>query len=160
MLIDAMRMIAVLAVVGFTSILYAKAGDPADVIPCSPPCKDGDVICTWNSGGNGFGGGTDCQRKCGSPVGNGDACKLSLNNTCYWGWTKAAGWACFSGPPPCDQDGSVIGSAYLTCAEYKHDYGGCDCQSCCSNLCHCQDLEEGKSECVCGKTSVHNEKTM
>jgi len=163
MLLDAKRLIAVLVVIGLTSMSYAEAGEPTDVIPCSPPCKNSDVICTWNNGGNGFGGGTDCQRKCGSPVGNGDACKLSLNKTCYWGWTEAAGWACFSGVPPCDPDGSVIGSAYMTCAELKQDYGGCegtsDCQSCCSKLCHCRNVDEGKSECLCGKSSVRYEQS-
>ena len=122
---------------------------------CTPPCKNGEVICTWDNGGNGFNGSSSCQRACGPPVGSGDACKLSANKTCYWGWTKDAGWACFSGPPPCVPDNSVIGSAYLTCADLKEDYGGCqgtsNCNSvCCSKKCHCVDLEEEKSECVCG----------
>ena len=123
---------------------------------CTSPCKDGEVICTWNDGGNGFNGSTNCQRSCGPPVGNGTACALSSNKTCYWGWTEKSGWACFSGPPPCSQDKDVIGSAYLTCADFQRDYGGCEgrsgdgCKTCCSGKCHCVDLVEDKSECVCG----------
>ena len=123
---------------------------------CTPPCKTGEVICTWDSGGNGFNGSTSCQRACGAPVGSGAACKMSANNTCWWGWTKEAGWACFSGPPPCSPDKDVIGSAYLTCAEFQRDYGGCEgqsgheCDICCSKKCHCVDLIEDKSECQCG----------
>ena len=46
---------------------------------CTPPCKTGEVICTWDSGGNGFNGSTSCQRACGAPVGSGSACKMSAN---------------------------------------------------------------------------------
>ena len=136
--------------------VFSASRQPEDPVPiCTPPCKDGGVICTWNNGGNGFNGSSSCQRACGSPVGSGEACKLSYNKTCYWGWIKEVGWACFSGPPPCVPDGSVIGSAYLTCADLKKAYGGCqgtsNCISvCCSKLCHCVDLEEEKSECSCG----------
>ena len=127
---------------------------PMVTLVCIPPCPDGGVICTWNNGGNGYNGSEDCQRKCGSPVGNNEACKDSANKTCWWGWTKSAGWACFSGPPPCSDDGDVILSAYMTCAELQSGYGGCphtaDCTGCCSKKCHCQDLIEDKSECLCG----------
>lgn len=151
----------VLTLVAATACAARRVEDvPESVILCSPLCKDGEVICTWIEGGNGFAGGTDCQRKCGSPVGGGEACKMSANNTCYWAWTKAAGWACFSGSPPCLSDESIIGSAYLTCADLKQGYGGCegtsDCQACCSKVCHCKDVDEGKSECACGKTSMRN----
>ena len=128
---------------------------PDIVIVCVPPCSNGQVICTWNNGGNKFNGSEDCQRSCGAPVGNGKACKLSANKTCFWGYTGNAGWACFSGPPPCSPDNSVIGSAYLTCAAYNASYGGCNgtggCDTCCSHSCYCKDLIEDKSECLCGK---------
>ena len=126
-------------------------------VVCTPPCKNGEVICTWNNGGNGFNGSTSCQRACGPPVGDGSACKLSANKTCFWGYTeKSISWACFSGPPPCSPDKDIISSSYLTCAEWQRDYGGCKgtsghgCDICCSGKCHCIDLEEDKSECACG----------
>jgi hypothetical protein len=127
---------------------------PFAVIVCIPPCPDGSVICTWDNGGNGYNGSTSCQRSCGDPVGSGAACKASANHTCYWGWSKDSGWACFSGAPPCSGNDSVIGSAYMTCADLQRGYGGCthtsDCSQCCSKTCYCQDLEEEKSMCVCG----------
>lgn len=128
---------------------------PIAPLVCIPPCSTGDIICTWDYGGNGYNGSEDCQRKCGSPVGTNEACKFSSNKTCWWGWTKSAGWACFSGPPPCEDDGGVILSAYMTCAQLQSGYGGCikaaDCTNCCSKQCHCKDLIEDKSECLCGK---------
>ena len=127
---------------------------PYATIVCIPPCSTGEVICTWNNGGNGYNGSESCQRSCGYPVGNGKACNDSAKKTCYWGYRGDAGWACFSGPAPCSTDGSVIGSAYLTCADYKAQYGGCNstgsCNDCCSKACHCRDLIEDKSECLCG----------
>ena len=135
----------------FWIALYGDRAELKDPVICRPPCKNGEVICTWDSGGNGFNGSTDCQRKCGAPVGNGQACSLSANRTCYWGWREGVGWACFSGPVPCSPNGTVFDSAYLPCAEFDRDYGGCgDCSNCCSHKCHCQDLIEDKSECVCG----------
>lgn len=140
-----------------TSLVIGSASNtsvPYTTIVCIPPCTNGQVICTWNSGGNGYKGGEDCQRKCGAPVGTGEACKASSNSTCWWGWTKDAGWACFSGIPPCSGDNDVILSAYMSCADLMSGYGGCtkaaDCTQCCSKECHCRDLEESKSECVCG----------
>lgn len=136
-------------------IPVAYSDVPIVAITCMPPCSDGQVICTWNDGGNGYNGSTDCQRHCGPPVGSGSACKASSNGTCYWAWTKDAGWACYSGPPPCVEDDEIIVSAYLTCADIDRGYGGCthlaDCTVCCSGQCHCKDLEEGKSVCECGK---------
>ena len=42
----------------------------------------------------------------------------------------------------------------MTCSELQSGYGGCphtaDCNGCCSKKCHCQDLIEDKSECLCG----------
>ena len=141
-------------------VLVAGESKPgARSVPvCTPPCPNGGVICTWDNGGNGYNGSTDCQRHCGAPVGTGEACNASKNKTCYWGWTKDAGWACFSGPPPCSPDNTVFNSAYMTCASYDRDYGGCEktdgCQDCCSKACHCRDLIEDKSECVCGKKDM------
>lgn len=141
-----------LLLASFWLALYGDRSTPEAVVVCKPPCKDGEVICTWDSGGNGFNGSTDCQRKCGSPVGDGEACKLTVNKTCYWAWTKEAGWACFAGPVPCDSDGSVFLSAYVPCVDLNRDYGGCgNCSNCCSHACHCKDLMEDKSECLCGK---------
>lgn len=137
------------------TVTAARSTVPDITVVCIPPCTDGQVICTWNNGGNGYNGSDDCQRKCGSPVGSDEACKVSSSKTCYWAWTKDAGWACFSGSPPCLSDDSVILSAYMTCADLKISYGGCvnstDCNSCCTKSCHCKDLEEEKSECLCGK---------
>ena len=139
-------------------IFVSGDSKPEVVVVCIPPCANGDIICTWNNGGNEYNGSEDCQRKCGNPVGTGEACKLSANKTCYWGWTKEAGWACFSGPSPCVDDNSVILSAYMTCASLESSYGGCkgaaDCGACCSKSCHCIDLEEEKSECVCGNKTL------
>ena len=47
----------------------------------------------------------------------------------------------------------------MTCASLESGYGGCkgavDCGACCSKSCHCVDLEEKKSECVCGKKNLN-----
>ena len=156
-----MSLIALFALHVLFVHVYAAVGDskPLIVVVCIPPCANGGVICTWNNGGNGHNGSEDCQRKCGSPVGTGEACKASANGTCYWGWTQESGWACFSGPPPCIEDDGVFNSAYMTCTEFDRDYGGCKslsaCTQCCSKTCHCRDLEEEKSECVCGGTNYY-----
>lgn len=146
---------AVLVVCVMVSFVFCNLrSSPMKTVVCIPPCSMGQVICTFNDGGNGFNGSESCQRSCGPPVGNGKACKASGNHTCYWGWTSDAGWACFSGPPPCSPNNTVFDSAYMTCAAFKADYGGCNstgtCNTCCSKTCHCRDLIEDKSECVCG----------
>ena len=131
--------------------LNELADRPESVIVCIPPCGPSAVICTWNDGGNGFKNGSDCQRKCGEPVGDGAACKLSRSKICYWGWTKDAGFACFSGPVPCDPNETVFNSALMDCKSFNREYGGCgNCTNCCSKTCHCRDLIEDKCECVCG----------
>lgn len=132
-------------------VLRGSADKPASVIVCIPPCGPAMPICTWSEGGNSFKDGSDCQRKCGPPVGDGEACKLSASKTCYWGWTKEAGFACFSGPAPCDGNNTVFNSALMDCKSFNREYGGCgNCSNCCSKTCHCRDLIEDKSECVCG----------
>ena len=148
--------VGAVAVVVSVMVAMAVAGSVPEVtIVCIPPCSNGEVICTWDHGGNGYNGSTDCQRHCGDPVGSGSACKASSANTCYWGFTNDTGWACISGPPPCATDNEIMVSAYLTCAQVASGYGGCthiaDCAACCSKACYCQDLVEDKSVCRCGK---------
>lgn len=135
-------------------------------VVCTPPCKNGEMICTWKDGGNGF-NGSSCQHACGPPVGDGSACKLSANKTCYWGHTeKSMVYACFSGPIPCSPDKEIIDTSFLTCAEWQKDYGGCKwtsghgCDPCCSGNCHCIHLGEDEkkvSACVCDwkKVGLH-----
>ena len=149
---------AVLVVVTVTVVMVMMSvadSVPEVTIVCIPPCSNGEVICTWDHGGNGFNGSTDCQRHCGDPVGSGTACKASPTNACYWGYNNSTGWACYSGPAPCQPDGAIMVSAYLTCAEVASGYGGCthiaDCPACCSKECYCQDLVEDKSVCKCGR---------
>ena len=146
------------AVVVSVMVAMAVAGSVPEVtIVCIPPCSNGEVICTWDHGGNGYNGSTDCQRHCGGPVGSGSACKASSANTCYWGWTNDTGYACFSGPLPCFPDNDTLDDTYMTCAGREREGYGCDkladCNHCCSGQCLCKDLIEDKSICICGKPS-------
>ena len=146
--------VAVFVAVLFVSSAVPRASNDRAVNLCHPPCKDGGVICTWNDGGNGYNGSESCQRACGSPVGSDSACKLSVHDQCWWGYTDDSGWACFAGPTPCSPDKSVIASSYVPCAEWKRDYGGCNCDVCCSKTCTCINLIEDKAECVCGNGTL------
>ena len=131
---------------------------PLVTIVCIPPCSNSEVICTWDHGGNGFNGSTDCRQHCGEPNVPGSACMASSTNICYWGWTNDTGWACFSGPPPCLPYNDILDDTYMTCAGREREGYGCDkladCTKCCSGYCLCRDLVEDKQFAYVGNQTL------
>ena len=123
--------------------------DPTDPSVCKPPCSNGDLICSYDHGGNGYTGGAcfsgDCDEYCQNACQTG-SCKESSDGHCWWGFVEVFG--CFAGEPPCRSKDSIIGSAYISCKEHDCNTTA-DPTQCCSGEVYCEDLKEDKSQCAC-----------
>ena len=91
--------------------------DPTDPSVCKPPCSNGDLICSYDHGGNGYTGGAcfsgDCDEYCQNACQTG-SCKESSDGHCWWGFVEVFG--CFAGEQPaCHEKYTIIDSSYVSC---------------------------------------------